>query len=332
MAAVLGPALTVATLAVVVLLAGGRYREARLWVGHTHDVLARTQATLSHVQDAETGQRGFLLTGERAYLAPYDGARAAIPDDLARLTRLTHDNPAQQRRVGALRSFIAAKLAELDTTVRLRERSDALDALSIVRANRGSAYMDSIRATMDTLVATESALLALRERRESASAQLAVIVVVLGSALAVALALMTNRLLVTAAERNARQASELVAANEILQDQAAELEIQAQQLQEQQVELESTNDHLQEQAATLEVQQAELQMQAEEAERARLEAEQANQAKGQFLSTMSHELRTPLNGIAGHTQLIELGIHGPVTDAQRQALARITRAQQHLLS
>jgi signal transduction histidine kinase len=60
-------------------------------------------------------------------------------------------------------------------------------------------------------------------------------------------------------------------------------------------------------------------------------AEEANRAKTQFLSTMSHELRTPLNAIGGHAQLIEMGLHGPVTEGQRDALSRIVRAQQHLL-
>jgi PAS domain S-box-containing protein len=67
------------------------------------------------------------------------------------------------------------------------------------------------------------------------------------------------------------------------------------------------------------------------AEAARLAAEEASRVKGDFLATMSHELRTPLNGIAGHVQLLDMGIHGPVTEAQRTALGRIDRAQRHLL-
>ncbi|MDB4947511.1 MAG: ATP-binding region ATPase domain protein, partial [Gemmatimonadetes bacterium] len=69
-----------------------------------------------------------------------------------------------------------------------------------------------------------------------------------------------------------------------------------------------------------------------EAGAAREEAEAANRAKAEFLTVMSHELRTPLNAIGGYAQLIEMGVHGPVSDAQAGALDRIQRSQRHLLS
>ncbi|MBV9881143.1 MAG: PAS domain-containing protein [Gemmatirosa sp.] len=64
---------------------------------------------------------------------------------------------------------------------------------------------------------------------------------------------------------------------------------------------------------------------------AREEADEASRAKGEFLARMSHELRTPLNAIAGHLQLVEMGLHGPVTTAQQEALTRVGRAQRYLL-
>jgi PAS domain S-box-containing protein len=69
-----------------------------------------------------------------------------------------------------------------------------------------------------------------------------------------------------------------------------------------------------------------------EAESARRTAEQANAAKDQFLAAMSHELRTPLNAIAGYAQILDMGLAGPVTGEQHEALERIARAEQHLLA
>ena len=114
--------------------------------------------------------------------------------------------------------------------------------------------------------------------------------------------------------RARRAADESAAALEqqqfLLQDQAAELEAQSE-------ELRASNEELVERSVEL--------------EKARAAADEANRAKSQFLTMMSHELRTPLNAIGGYVQLIELGIHGPVTDAQRDALSRVTRSQRHLL-
>ena len=79
-----------------------------------------------------------------------------------------------------------------------------------------------------------------------------------------------------------------------------------------------------------EAQERERQLAREQA--ARAEAEATSQAKSEFLAEMSHELRTPLNAVLGYSELLQLGLAGPLTDAQREQLARIRTSGRHLLS
>ncbi|MBI4409873.1 MAG: GAF domain-containing protein [Gemmatimonadetes bacterium] len=77
---------------------------------------------------------------------------------------------------------------------------------------------------------------------------------------------------------------------------------------------------------------AEAEIARAEAEAARLQAEAANRAKSEFLAMMSHDLRTPLNAIGGYTQLLQMEVHGPLTERQRESLDRIGRSCQSLLA
>jgi signal transduction histidine kinase len=112
----------------------------------------------------------------------------------------------------------------------------------------------------------------------------------------------------------------------------AEVEQLNAQLEQQALELEQQIEEAQQLTEELEMSNVQLQEARDAAERAQLEAMSANSAKSNFLAAMSHELRTPLNAIAGYLQLIEMGVHGPVTEAQRSALDRARQSQQHLLA
>jgi CHASE3 domain sensor protein len=125
---------------------------------HSQEVITALDELLSGAQDAETGQRGFLLTTNEKYLEPYNSALLAIPPRLDEIARLTSDNPAQKPRIAALKLHIGAKLAELKETIDLR-RTQGLDAaLAVVNSDRGKAEMDAVRAQLAAMSQEEAEL------------------------------------------------------------------------------------------------------------------------------------------------------------------------------
>ncbi len=125
------------------------------------------------------------------------------------------------------------------------------------------------------------------------------------------------------AEERARATAAL---NETLVSQQAELERLNVYLQNQATEMEQQTEEAQHLSEELEVANESLKQTAIEAQAAREAAESANKTKADFLAAMSHELRTPLNAISGYAQLMEMELHGPITDQQRRALERIRRS------
>src|ERR1700730_10652593 len=109
------------------------------------DTLTTLEDVLSTVKDAETGQRGYLLSGNESYLQPYSAAAQGIGPRLDALQRLTIDNPTQQDRLGSLKQHIGAKLAELKQTIDLRQTQGQAAALTVVQSDRGKQDMDALR-------------------------------------------------------------------------------------------------------------------------------------------------------------------------------------------
>ena len=127
-------------------------------VAHTHEVLLGLTQILSAMKDAETGQRGFILTGRETYLAPYTDALGKIEERVLTVEDLTKDNPDQQRRIAPLKSHIAAKLHELNESILLRRNKGFEPALAEVMDDSGREDMDAIRAQVAAMQKTETDL------------------------------------------------------------------------------------------------------------------------------------------------------------------------------
>ncbi|SEU09529.1 response regulator [Stigmatella erecta] len=150
-------------------------------VTHTLEVVERLKGLLSLSKDAETGQRGFLLTGVESYLDPYDSASRAIPLQIQELRGLLADNPSQQRRLGELERLLTEKLGELNETISIYRAGKTETALKMVRTDRGKALMDRIRQTVEEMEQEERGLLAARSQESQSAATTSLLVSWAGS-------------------------------------------------------------------------------------------------------------------------------------------------------
>jgi PAS domain S-box-containing protein len=119
--------------------------EATQWQRHTYLVILELNTLLSTVQDAETAQRGFVITGKSTYLTPYENSMVAIEAHLQALRNLTKDNPQQQYRLKNIESQIRIKIAIMDESIRLRSVRGFESARDLVMTDIGKDSMDLLR-------------------------------------------------------------------------------------------------------------------------------------------------------------------------------------------
>ncbi len=144
-------------------------REATGWVAHTHEVIEVLEDVLSLARDAETGQRGMVITGDEKYLEPYNAAVARIHARADDIGRLTVDNAGQQARMPALKNQITVKLQELAEIITIRRNEGFEPARARLVTDRGKAAMDALRAQVAVMQDEERKLLKERfERSEEA--------------------------------------------------------------------------------------------------------------------------------------------------------------------
>jgi PAS domain S-box-containing protein len=173
------------------------------WVSHTHEVLGQVEQVLSTLKDAENGQRGYLLTGERPYLEPYEQAVARFPAQITRLRQLTIDNPPQTAHVLKLEQLAAERLAELRQGLeRFQAETDKNRATQLSRQyllrGEGKRLMDLVRDEVYGMQQLERALLTRREGASRANTRTALASTVVG----LGLGLVLTTMVITLVARN----------------------------------------------------------------------------------------------------------------------------------
>lgn len=208
-------ALVFGVLVVILLLVGGvtwdrtnAARSAREWSQHTYDVLETIADLNLAIRKAETGQRGFLLTGKDDYLAPYEASLGQVGFLQGELQRLTSDNPVEQERLKTLAPVLQHKLEELAQTIQLRRTDGLAAALHVVTTDAGRKYMREIETTLITMATDERGLLRQRLAETDSRGTWVRWLAIGGTALAILTLLWAARLLNQAWSRSYRIESE----------------------------------------------------------------------------------------------------------------------------
>ena len=156
-------------------------------VSHTHAVQAQIHAVEARLVDAESAQRGYLLTGDTTYLAPYAIARSTLAAEVARLQTLTADDATQQFRIAALWQLVAPLLEEWQRAIDLRAHQQTDESIAAMRSDKVQRTMASIRMLLSEMDGAEENLLDDRLRAAGSSVTEAQVTMLVATVAAVAL-------------------------------------------------------------------------------------------------------------------------------------------------
>jgi methyl-accepting chemotaxis protein len=159
--------------------------ESNNWDIHTYKVLQNQEQILSLLKDAETGQRGYLLTGEEQYLEPYNLAVKSVMNRIDNAIELTKDNSKQQQRIAKLKLLAADKFIKLDQAIVLRRKKGFESALKNILTGEGKNIMDEIRNVNDEIIKEENELLKTRELTTNSNIIITESIIIYGTALSV---------------------------------------------------------------------------------------------------------------------------------------------------
>jgi PAS domain S-box-containing protein len=234
--AVFGPPLLVVIVGIVAHNRTGKIVSSRLDFRRSRAIADAADRLLTVLVEAESGQRGFLLTNDSEYLRPYTRAVDSVPVAIIRLRAAvdtTQPTPATRQAVDSLAYFANVRMALIAETIRLRRTRGADSAVAIVKTNRGRDAMRAARRIAGTIRNQEAVRLASRSADITRYTKQVTWIVIIGTAAAFLIALLVNVLLVRDAAIQARLAAErdeavaaLRAANEDLRSTSGELHAQ----------------------------------------------------------------------------------------------------------
>ncbi len=139
-------------------------KETQGLVSHTFEVQTLLRQVEKDLVDAETGQRGFLVTNASNYLEPYDSGRKNFQDHIEKLKKLVSDNPTQVSRAEAIQQTAQQKFTELEETINLKKAGKDKEAVTLVLSNKGKQIMDDMRSKLATMDQEEARLLGERQQ------------------------------------------------------------------------------------------------------------------------------------------------------------------------
>lgn len=271
-------------------------------LAHSWQVVHQVERVLASAVDAETGERGFLISGQDSYVEPFIAAQRDLPSELDHLQSLTSDNPSQQARIADLRGTLNRRLAVLDRAIEMRRAGGPDMSAALLVGGPGKVEMDHVRSICDAMEAEEDRLLAIRREstaRSRARAQIAVLFASVLDALLIAVAL--SQLF---RERKLRVAAE--DAGERLTIAQRETEARAQEIQQ-------LNETLEDR----------VRMRTAELERINRELEA-------FSYSVSHDLRAPLRTIDGFSLALREDYSTTIDDVGRDYIARVRGGVQRM--
>ncbi len=155
------------------------------WGMRTHAVIHALDGVIIDLLNAETGNRGFIITGDDLYLEPYLKGKEDFRKSFVSVRDLTADNPVQQNRLNSIEPLVAARFKILDEGIEIRRTKDLQAALEIIRSGRGKSVMGEIRAAVSQMQVDEQKLLDKRQNESASSVKYLKLLIVLGTLLSI---------------------------------------------------------------------------------------------------------------------------------------------------